>query len=93
MQQRHGKIPSRSTSKINQTFTSKEKQIEQLKNEIQQLKQLKENITPSNTGNAETTYRPKNVHTASKLGDETWISTKITKVMTFTEQTMQTLSV
>ena len=71
MQQRHGKMPSRSTSKINQTFTSKEKQIEQLKNEIQQLKQLKENITPSNTGNAERTYRPKNVHTTSKSGDET----------------------
>ena len=35
LQQRHGKIPSRSNSKTNQTFTSKDEQIEQLKNEIQ----------------------------------------------------------
>ena len=88
IKQRHDKIPSRSNSKTNQTFTSKEEQIEQLKNEIQQLKQLKQNNTPSNTENAETTHRPKNVHAVSKSGGQTEISTEITKVMTFIEQTM-----
>ena len=34
LQQRQGKIPSRSNSKTNQTFTSKAKQIKQLKNKI-----------------------------------------------------------
>ena len=41
LQQRHGKIPSRSNSEIDMTFTSKEEQIEQLKSEIQQLQQSK----------------------------------------------------
>ena len=49
--------------------------------------------TPSNTENAETTHRSKNVHAASKSGDQTEINTEITKVMTFIEQTMKTLSV
>ena len=48
LQQRHGKIPSRSNSKTNQTFTSKDKQIEQLKSELRELKLSKENTTPSN---------------------------------------------
>ena len=68
LQQRHGKIPSRSNSRTNQTFTSKDEQIEQFKNEIQQLKQLKENSIPSNTEKAKTTHRPKKVHEASKSG-------------------------
>ena len=34
LQQRHGKIPFRSNSKTNQTFTSKGEQIEKLKSEI-----------------------------------------------------------
>ena len=59
LQQRHGKIPSRSNSKTNQTFTSKDEQIEQLKSKIQQLKQSKENTIPSNIENTETTHKPK----------------------------------
>ena len=43
LQQRHGKIPSRSNSETNQTFTSKVEQIQQLKSEIQKLKQSKTN--------------------------------------------------
>ena len=92
LQQRHRKIPSRSNSKTNQTFTSKDEQIEQLKSEIQQLKQSKENTTPSNIENKETTHKPKNLHTASKSGGQTEINTEIIKVMSFIEQTMQTLS-
>ena len=88
LHQRNGKIPSRSNSKTNQAFTSKDKQTEQMKNEIQQLKQLQENNTRSNTENAE-----KNVHAASKSGGQTKINTEITKVMTFIEQTMQSLPV
>ena len=38
LQQRHGKMLSRSNSKSNQTITSKDEQIELLKNEIRQLK-------------------------------------------------------
>ena len=41
-------------------FTSKDELTEQLKNEIQQLKQLKKNNTRRNTGNAEKTYQSKN---------------------------------
>ena len=90
MQQRHGKIPSRSNSKTNQTFTSKDEQIEQLKNEIQQLKQLKEKNTLSNTENAEKTQRSK---ATSKSGGKTEISAEIIKVTTLIEETIQTLSV
>ena len=36
-QQEHGRIPSRRNLKSNQTYISKEKQIEQLNNELQQL--------------------------------------------------------
>ena len=93
MQQRHGKIPSRSNSKTSQTFTSKDEQIEQLKNEIQQLKQLKEKNTLSNTENAEKTHRSKNLQAASKSGGKTEISTEIIKVTTLIEETIQTLSV
>ena len=68
-------------------FTSKNEQTEQLKNEIQQLNQVKENSTPSNTSNVETTHRPGNVHVASKSRSQT----EITKLITFIEQTLQTL--
>ena len=93
MQQRHGKIPSRSNSKTNQTFTSKDEQIEQLKNETQQLKQLKEKNTLSNTENAEKTQRSKNLQATSKSGGKTEISAEIIKVTTLIEETIQTLSV
>ena len=46
LQQRDDKIPSRGNSKTNQTFTSKEKQIKQLKNELQQLKTIKKQQPP-----------------------------------------------
>ena len=93
VQQKHGKIPSRSNSKTNKTFTSKDEQIEQLKNEIQQLKQLKEKNNLSNTENAEKTQRSKNLQAASKSGGKTEISTEIIKVTTLIEETIQTLSV
>ena len=95
MQQKHGKIPSRSNSKTNKTFTSKDEQIEQLKNEIQQLKRTKYNKknTLSNTENAEKTQRSKNLQAASKSGGKTEISTEIIKVTTLIEETIQTLSV
>ena len=51
------------------------------------------NDTSSNTETAETTRRPKNVHATSKSGGQTEINTEITKIITFIEQTMQTLSV
>ena len=65
LQQRHGKIPSRSNSKTKQTFTKGE-QIDQHKNKMQQLKQSKKRNTPSNIENAETTHRQNKVHAASK---------------------------
>ena len=60
LQQKFDKIPFRINSKTNQTFTSKGELTEQLKNKIQQLKQLKKSNTPRNTRNAETTHKPKN---------------------------------
>ena len=41
LQQRHCKLPSRSNWKDEQKFTSNEEQIEQLKSELEQLKQSK----------------------------------------------------
>ena len=47
-------MPARINSKANQTLISKDEQTEQLKNEIQRLKQLKINNTTSNKENSET---------------------------------------
>ena len=66
----------------------KDEPNEQFKSEVQQLKQLKKNNTPSNIENAETTHRSKNAHTSSKSGGQTEMNTQTTKVMTFIEQTM-----
>ena len=55
--------------------------------------QSKKNNTPNNNNNVETTHRLKYVHTVSKSGSQTEISTEKTKVTIFIKETMQTLSV
>ena len=93
LQQRHGKIPSRSNSETNQTFTSKVEQIQQLKSEIQKLKQSKTNNILNKLKTQKQHTSKKNVYTASKSGGQREINVEISKGMTFIKQTMQTLSV
>ena len=59
LQQRHGNIPCRSNLKTYLTFTSKDEHIEQLKNEIRQLKQSKKNKTASDCKPKNTTHAKK----------------------------------
>ena len=54
--------------------------MEQLKNEKQQLKQLKESNTPSNAEKAERIHRPKIVHAIPKSRDQTKIIAEIKKL-------------
>ena len=82
--QSRGKSPSRSTSKARQESSPRDKQVENLKNEIQILKQ---SLTNSITGD-----NPKNAQMASKPGGQTTKNTEIINVLTFIQQTMETLS-
>ena len=77
--------------KFNLTLTSKDERIEQLKNEIEPLKQSKKSNNPSNNESAETAYWLKNMHAVSKSGGSTEMITEIIE-MFFIEQTMQALS-
>ena len=78
------KSPSRSTSKTRQEPSPRDKEIENLKNEIRILKQSQTN---SITGN-----NPKNAQMASTPGGQTTKNTEIINVLTFIQQTMETLS-
>ena len=82
--QSRGKSPSRSTSKTRQEPSPRDKEIENLKNEIRILKQSQTNTI---TGN-----NPKNPQMASTLGGQTPNNTEIINVLTFIQQTMETLS-
>ena len=82
--QSRGKSPSRSTSKTRQEPSPRDKEIENLKNEIRILKQSQtNNITGDN---------PKNAQMASTLGGQATNNTEIINVLTFIQQTMETLS-
>ena len=82
--QSRGKSPSRSTSKTRQEPSPRDKEIENLKNEIRILKQSQTNsITGDN---------PKNAQMVSRLGGEATNNTEIINVLTFIQQTMETLS-
>ena len=82
--QSRGKSPSRSTSKTRQEPSPRDKEIENLKNEIQILKQSQTNsITGDN---------PKNALMASTPVGSTTNNTEIINVLTFIQQTMETLS-
>ena len=82
--QNRGKSPSRSTSKTKQEPSPRDKEIENQKNKIRILKQSQmNNITGDN---------PKNTQMASTLGDQATNNTEIINVLTFIQQTMETLS-
>ena len=82
--QSRGKSPSRSTSKTRQEPSPRDKEIENLKNEIRILKQSQtNNIYEDN---------PKNAQMASTLGGQATNNTEIINVLTFIQQTMETLS-
>ena len=80
--QSHGKSPSRSTSRIRQEPSLRDKEIENLKIEIQILEQSQTNsITRDN---------PKNAQMASTPGGQATNNTEIINVLTFIQQTMET---
>ena len=80
--QSRGKSPSGSTSKTRQESSPRDKEIENLKNEMQILKQSQTNsITGDN---------PKNAQMASAPGGQTTNNEEIINVLTFIQQTMET---
>ena len=82
--QSRGKSPSRSTSKTRQEPSPRDKEIENLKNEIRILKQSQTNsITGDN---------PQNAQMASTPGGKARNNTEIINAYTFIQQTMETLS-
>ena len=82
--QSRGKSPSRSASKIRQEPSPRDKEIENLKNEIRTLKQSQTNsITGDN---------PKYAQMASTPGGQATNNTEITNALNFIQQTMETLS-
>ena len=82
--QSRGKSPSRSTSKTRQDPSLRYKEIENLKNEIRILKQSQTNSIIGDN--------PKNAQMAPTLGGQTTSNTEIINVLTFIQQTMETLS-
>ena len=77
------KSPSRSTSKTRKEPNPRDKEIENLKNEIRILKQSQTNsITGDN---------PKNAHMTSTLGGQTTSNTEIINELSFIQQTMEML--
>ena len=82
--QSRGKSPSRSTSKTRQEPSPRDKKIENLKNEIQILKQSQTNsITGDNQKKAQTASTPEG---------EATNNTEIINILTFIQQTRETLS-
>ena len=78
-----GKSPSRSASKTRQEPSPRDKEIANLKNEIRILKQSQTNsITGDN---------PKNAQMASTPGGQATNNAEIINVLTFIQQTMETL--
>ena len=82
--QNRGKSPSRNASKTRQEPSPRDKETENLKNEIRIFKQSQTNsITGDN---------PKNAQIASTPGGQAADNTEIINVLTFIQQTMKTLS-
>ena len=95
-QHRHRKSPTRVPSTANQTSTDKDREIEDLRNQIKLLKQnQKERDTqeqPKHTENKEEHPEPKNIQVASASGGHTQTNIDLLKVLNFVKETMQTLS-
>ena len=82
--QSHGKSPSGNASKTRQEPSPRDKETENLKNEIRIFKQSQ---TSSITGD-----NPKTVQIASTPGGQAKNNTEIINALTFIQQTMETLS-
>ena len=95
-QHRRGKSPTRVPSTTKQTENHRDKQIENLRNQIILLKQnQKEHDTqeqPKHTENKEEHPEPKNIQVASASGGHTQTKIDLLKVLNFVQETMRTLS-
>ena len=93
---RRGKSPTIVPSTTKQTSTDRDKEIEDLRNQIKLLKQnQKERDTqeqPKHTENKEEHPEPKNIQVASASGGHTQTNIDLLKVLNFVQETMQTLS-
>ena len=95
-QHRRGKSPTRVPSTTRQTRTDRDKEIEDLRNQIKLLKQnQKKRDTQEqskHTENKEELPKSKNIQVASASGGHTQTSIDLLKVLNLVQETMQTLS-
>ena len=95
-QHRRGKSTTRVPSTTKQTSTDRDKEIEDLRNQIKLLKQnQKERDTqeqPKHTENKEKHREPKNIQVASASGDHTQTNIDLLMVLNLVHETMHTLS-
>ena len=90
-----GKSPTRVPSTTKQTLTDRDKEIEDLRNQIKLLKQnQKERDTqeqPKHTENKEEHPEPKNIQVVSASGSHSQTNIDLLKLLNFVQETMQTL--
>ena len=92
-QHRRGKSPTRVPSTTKQTRTDRDKEIEDLRNQIKLLKQnQKKRDTQENKEDKEEHPKSKNIQVASASGGHTQTSIDLLKVLNLVQETMQTLS-
>ena len=95
-QHHHEKSPTRVPSTTKQTSTDRDKEIEDLRNQINLLKQNQKERgmqeQPKHTENKEEHPEPKNIQVASASGSHTQTNIDLLKVLNFIQETMQTLS-
>ena len=95
-QHRRGKSPTRVPSTKKQTRTDRDKEIEDLRNQIKLLKQnQKKRDTQEqskHTENKEEHPKSKNIQVAFASGGHTQTSIDLLKVLNLVQETMQTLS-
>ena len=95
-QHHRGKSPTRVPSTTKQTSTDRDKEIEDLRNQINLLKQNQKERgmqeQPKHTENKEEHPEPKNIQVASASGSHTQTNIDLLKVLNFIQETMQTLS-
>ena len=95
-QHRRGKSPTRVPLTAKQTSTDRDKEIEDLRNQIKLLKQnQKESDTqeqPKHKENKEEHPEPKSIRVASASGGHTQTNIDLLKVLNFVQETKQTLS-
>ena len=95
-QHRRQNSPTRVPSNTKETSSDRDKEIEDLRNQIKLFKQnQKERNTqeqPKHTDNKEEHPKTKNIQVASPSGDHTQTNIALLKVLNFVQETMETLS-